>query len=68
VKILQNIFLKFDDCSNQRENIVTEYAFFFKNIRILTNFHTQKNDAGGPPNTQEIPPTVLLYYISIYEP
>jgi hypothetical protein len=35
---------------NWRENIVTEYAFFLT-FRILTNFHTQKGDAGGPPNT-----------------
>jgi hypothetical protein len=36
---------------NQRENILTEYAFFYKTFRILTNFHTQKGDAGGPSNT-----------------
>ncbi len=36
---------------NQRENVVTEYAFFLKTFRILTNFHTQNNDDGGPPNT-----------------
>jgi len=43
VKILQNIFLKFDDCSqSKRDNIVTQYAFFKKHFAFWQIFTPKK--------------------------
>jgi hypothetical protein len=66
VKILQIVFLKFDDYSQSKReySILWLNMLFPKTFRILTNFQTQKNDAGGPPNTPR--KCLQLLYCIIY--